>query len=240
MSIEIDSNYVKFIKYIKAYIKRDGIENLIAFFEKSDIRIAPASTKYHLSCEGGLIQHSLNVFMRLIKMLQLEYGEECPYSKETIAIVGLLHDISKVGFYAKKFRNVKNEETGQWESVPYYSVKEDDARLLFSTHEENSLYVLSKFLKLTYEEELAIRYHMGVSTDSESQNRVYTAFNLSPLAALLHTADLLAMTVDESELTLPTKFAWDIEKDAEDTTEGEPVNEQNVERPVIDTSSAPF
>lgn len=195
MERNIDANYLKFVKYLKAYVKRDGIENLIRYIESSDMRVAPASTKYHNSFDGGLVEHSLNVFNRLIKLIQMEYGNEIPYSKETIAIVGLLHDISKVNFYDKKLRNVKNDETGQWEQVPFYAVK--DSKLVFGTHEENSLYILRRFFNLTYDEEIAIMYHMGTSVDSESQNRVYNAYNESTLAVLLHMADIASMTIDE-------------------------------------------
>lgn len=215
--MDIELNYKKYVRYLQAYIQREGIENLIAWLDRmSDIKIAPASTKYHLSCEGGLIQHSLNVFIRLIRLLEQEYPkkfigndeegkeiweETCPYSKETIAIVALLHDISKVNYYKKIFKNVQNQETGIWEKVPSYAVRDEEDRINYATHEENSVYMLSQFIKLTYEEMLAIRYHMGTldSTEAFAQNRMISAYKHSPLALLLHTADMMAMCIDEVE-----------------------------------------
>ena len=203
--INIESNYKKFIKYLQTYVKRDGIDRFIEWLGKTDIDIAPASTKYHMSCDGGLVQHSLNVFMRLISLLNNEYPttaegvDTCPYSKESIALVALLHDISKVGYYKKIYKNVKNDETGNWEKVQSYAVKDEDARLLYATHEENSVYILSKFFKLTYDEELAIRYHMGSidAEDSFAQNRMLSAYKHCPLALFLHIADMQAMCIDE-------------------------------------------
>lgn len=213
--MNIELNYKRFVKYLQAYVKREGIDKLLAWFEKaSDVATAPASTKYHLSCEGGLIQHSLNVFLRLIKILDMEYPkkfkgndsegkeiweETCPYSKETIAIVALLHDISKVNYYKKVFKNVQNQETGIWEKVPSYVVRDESERINYGSHEENSVYMLTQFIKLTYEEQLAIRYHMGTldSTESFAQNRMMTAYKRSPLALLLHMADMEAMCIDE-------------------------------------------
>ena len=42
-------------------VQRPGMDKLLEYIRKSDFYRAPASTKYHLSCEGGLLQHSLNV-----------------------------------------------------------------------------------------------------------------------------------------------------------------------------------
>ena len=52
----------KFIDYVNLYIKRDGIQNVLAYLEQSDFYVAPASTMFHLNIEGGLCQHSINVF----------------------------------------------------------------------------------------------------------------------------------------------------------------------------------
>ena len=92
---DISNNYEMFKYFIKTYIKREGVDKLIEWLDSSDASEAPCSTQYHLSCKGGLIQHSLNVFSRLIKCLKDEYGEECPYTQEQIAIVAILHDLSK-------------------------------------------------------------------------------------------------------------------------------------------------
>ena len=68
--IDVENNYNKFKNYLTRFITRPGIDKFIAWLDKSDAKIAPASTKYHLSEEGGLIQHSLNVFNRLIRMIK--------------------------------------------------------------------------------------------------------------------------------------------------------------------------
>lgn len=198
--IDVEKNYEQYLKYLSVFVKREGIENLIKWFEKTDIKTAPASSKYHLSCDGGLIQHSLNVFNRLIGLMNKEYGEpdNFPYSKETIAIVALLHDISKVNFYKPFYRNVQNQETGIWEKVRSFVVRDEEERLNFASHQENSLYLISKFLNLSYEEELAIRYHMGcIDCGVEERNRMIYAYKKSPLALLLHLADMEAMCLDE-------------------------------------------
>ena len=210
---QVNANFEEFIKLLRTNIKRDGIENLIKWLESKDTKIAPASTKYHNAFPGGLVEHCLNVYRRLKKLMAMEYptvtktteeGVEyventCPYSEETIALVALLHDIAKVNFYEVQERNTK-DENGQWIKVPFYSVKKSNERLLFGDHPTNSFYMISKFVKLTYEEELAIMYHEGafdINLDGLTLSRVMDVFKRSPLALLLHTADIMSTSIDE-------------------------------------------
>ena len=142
----------EFIELFKEKITRPGADALLNFLEhKSDFFTAPASARYHLACEGGLCEHSLNVYHCLVDYLQRErvqelYGLE--YSEETVAVVALLHDLCKIGCYKKGFRNVKNDATGQWEKVPTYSF--DDP--LPYGHGEKSVYIANGYIRLTREE----------------------------------------------------------------------------------------
>ena len=182
---DINDNFDRFIKLIEDNVTRDGVTNLIAWLKAKDTKIAPASTKYHLSCKGGLVKHCLNVYDRLKRLLDMEYpkfvpdlnGEmmeskrTCPYSEETIVLVSLLHDMSKIEFYEVQERNVK-VENGNWIKVPYYSVRDEESRLIFSDHATNSDYMVSKFIKLKYEEELAIIHHEGGFDSATDKNSV--------------------------------------------------------------------
>lgn len=203
--IDVENNYNKFKNYLTRFITRPGIDKFITWLDKSDAKIAPASTKYHLSEEGGLIQHSLNVFNRLIRMIKYEYGsvEDSPYSQETIALISLLHDVSKVNFYSLEYRNAKNE-SGTWVKVSYYSVRPEEDRLFYGSHSENSVYMLKQFFNLSYEEEIAILYHMNgidTSTDVFTPKNVLTAYKRSTLALLLAQSDMQATAIDEVEST---------------------------------------
>lgn len=200
--INIEKNYNDYFRFLKAYIKRDGIDYLIQWLESSDIKTSPASTKYHLSCEGGLIAHSLQVFYNLIALIEnnkAKYPVLRSYSKEKIAIVALLHDIGKVNTYKTIMKNVRDDATGKWEQVKSYAVKDDTERLIYSQHQENAIFIINQFMKLNYEEALAIRYHMGTTeeTDNFASTRTIAAFKISPLAFYLHIADMQAMLLDE-------------------------------------------
>jgi len=188
----------EFITTYRTFIKREGAEKLLDYLiNKSDFFTAPASSKFHNDFEGGLCAHSVNVYNRLVALLQAEYGEKWKelYSPETVAIVGLLHDVCKVDYYAVDYRNVKNKDTGAWEKVPYYRVED---KLPYG-HGEKSVYIIGGFMRLTREEAMAINWHMG-GFDDRVRGGSYTvgvAFQEYPLAVLTHTADFLATYLDE-------------------------------------------
>lgn len=183
------TNKERFIEIYKEKIKREGADRLLNFLlsESSDFFTAPASTRYHGNYEGGLLEHSLNVYDCLCDILSRPrikevYGIE--YSEESIAIAALLHDICKVNFYNVAFRNAKNE-AGKWETVPYYTI---DDRLPYG-HGEKSVYIISGYMRLTRDEAFAIRYHMGFSADKENHGNVGKAMEMFPLAFFLNCAD---------------------------------------------------
>lgn len=182
----------KFIKLVKENIKREGIDDLLNYLETTDFYEAPASTKYHGAYKGGLLEHSINVFEMLSGSLSYASPK---YSKETIALVSLFHDLCKANFYSVEMRNSRNEN-GQWVKVPYYSTKD---QYPFG-HGEKSVYLLMKYLKLTDEEALAIRWHMGGFTDSVKGGSysLSDAFSSSELALELHIADMRASYILES------------------------------------------
>ena len=188
----------EFIDIFKTYITRDGADKLLDYLcNKSDFFTAPASARYHGAFEGGLCEHSLNVYHCLVDYLQRERVQELyglDYSDESIAIVALLHDLCKIGCYKKSFRNVKNETTGQWEKVPSYTF--DDP--LPYGHGEKSVYIANGFIRLTREEAMAIRWHMGFS-GTEDARTVGQAFQKYPLAFALATADSEAAYFLENE-----------------------------------------
>lgn len=113
----------RFLSVYNNAVHRDGSDMLLRWLEDSDFFVAPASTKFHGCHEGGLLQHSLNVYDCLKRGLA-NAGLQNSYPEETVAVVSLLHDICKVNFYKKGFRNVKDDETGQWYKKEVYEIDE--------------------------------------------------------------------------------------------------------------------
>ncbi len=100
----------EFLKTYTDNIHRDGADKLLEWLKNSDFFAAPASAKYHGNHEGGLCEHSVNVFNRLVEVWHTNHLGEPIENAETIAICGLLHDLCKVNFYVTSIRNVKNAD----------------------------------------------------------------------------------------------------------------------------------
>ena len=181
----------KFIEIYRSKIKREGADKLLEFLEGSDFFTAPASTRYHGSHEGGLCEHSINVYECLCDYMARPRVKELygmNYSDESIAIVSLLHDVCKTNFYVETTRNVK--ENGVWKTVPYYSI---DDQLPYG-HGEKSVYMISAYMKLTRDEAFAIRYHMGFAESNNGTyiNNVGKAYEMFPIAFAVSVADMEA------------------------------------------------
>lgn len=193
----------EFIKIFEANIHRDGADKLLEYLlsNNSDFFTAPASTKFHGDYDCGLVTHSLNVYYCLKDYLSRkrckdEYGMD--YSEETIAIAALLHDVCKINCYHRYLRNVKNEE-GVWEQVAAFKFEDPEP----FGHGEKSVFLISKFLKLSNTEAYAIRYHMGFSEEGSEKN-AGKAFEKYPLALALNIADMEASYYmdDKAELEI--------------------------------------
>ena len=189
----IEQNKIDFIELAKNNISREGIDELLKYLESTDFFTAPASSRFHLSEEGGLCAHSLNVYYRLEQLMITEFGEG-NYNPETITIVALFHDICKANFYKQDYRNVK--ENGVWVQKPYYTI--EDA--LPYGHGEKSVYIVNGFMRLNREEAMAINWHMGLADKRAiAGDTTYSAaFTKYPLALLTHIADLQASYIDET------------------------------------------
>lgn len=188
-------NKEEFLEIYNKHVKREGADKLLAWLESTDFFTAPASTKFHSNFEGGLCVHSINVYKRLVELVKNEYGEnyQSVISDESLAIMGLLHDICKVNTYTVDYRNVK--VNGEWTKQPYYAVQDE----LPYGHGEKSVYMLCGFIKLTREEAMAINWHMSgfdmrVKGGSYAISEAYYQF---PVAVLLAMADMMASYLDE-------------------------------------------
>ena len=181
----------EFLDIYQTHIHREGSQELLDYLtNKSDFFTAPASARYHGAYVGGLCQHSVNVFRCLEDYLARPRVREIyglSYDMESAAIVALLHDVCKIGCYRAGTRNVKDEATGKWEKVPTFFFED---KLPYG-HGEKSVYIVNGFIRLTREEAMAIRWHMGFS-GTEDPRTVGQALQKYPLAFALATADMEA------------------------------------------------
>ena len=190
-------------------VKREGadIERLITKLERSDFFEAPASTKYHNCVEGGLVDHCLNVYYNLKSLVKNKHLEEI-INEESIVICALLHDMSKMNFYEKTFRNVKvyneygskRDEGGtfDWVAQASYKTVDVEKRFLYGNHEETSEFMVRQYIPLKLEESVAIlNHHFSMSYDCVPIESVSLKHERYPLACLLHVADMISTYIDE-------------------------------------------
>ena len=188
---------------------RDGIDKLIEFIRKSDFYTAPASTRFHNCHEGGLLEHSLNVYECL------KNKSASPVFKDTMidfisqgnspVIIALLHDLCKTFTYEVEMKNKKiysdhgkkSDSQGRYdfETVPGYTVND---KVPYG-HGEKSVMMIEQFITLTKAERFAIRWHMGFTEPKENYNVLSAAIRMYPMILAVHEADLEATYMLENE-----------------------------------------
>ena len=191
--IDIKGNWEKFVVELLA-TKRDGVEKLIEFLEtKTDIKEAPASTKFHLNVKGGLVEHSLNV-LRFIREAQAII-EAPDISEENLTLSALLHDLCKVNYYVEgeAWDKEWKDKTNEWRKMKIWLV--DDKLPL--GHGEKSLILAVRYVPLKNSELAAIRWHLGgfepgINFGYPTGYPFRSASDQYPLVKLLIIADMMA------------------------------------------------
>jgi hypothetical protein len=193
----------RFLTLLKS-TERGGIDDLILYLaNNTDFFEAPASSNNHGAYKGGLVEHSLEVYDNLLKIVS---AFNLKYDLNSLILVALLHDLCKVNFYKADTRNVQDfnpttcNDKG-WSRVPYFSI--DDKMPL--GHGEKSAIIAQQYIKLTIEEIMTIRWHMGGFDDAA---RAYggglaltSAMDKYPLVVALHMADI-ALNLKKEEVKL--------------------------------------
>lgn len=229
--MNIDANIKKF-EELMSRISRDGIKELMDYIKRSDFYNAPASTRFHLACPGGLLQHSLNVYDCLTaKRKSPIWGKYLEsISEESLILISLLHDLCKTNVYSIGFKNQKTYETDKvraanpnlvkhddlgdfiWETVPKYEIN-DHCPL---GHGEKSLALCQHYVKLKAEEIFAIRWHMGFCEDKSQYNSIGESMERWPIVLAIHEADLEASKLLEDTEGI-RDFPVSTSRDDEDT-----------------------
>lgn len=168
--------------------KRFGIDDLIEAMEEKGFFTAPCSGAHHLSHEGGLAEHSLNVFEL---MLKLDAALGANTARNSIIICGILHDLGKAGDYGKPNYVENILKSGKPAAKPYKTNPE----LLYVPHEIRSIAIAERYVSLTEEEEFAILYHNGMY----SELKYAYSGKETQLSLVLHFADMWASRVTEKE-----------------------------------------
>ncbi len=182
--------------------KREGMETVIEKLEELGFFKAPASTKFHLNYEGGLLEHSMNVCDIALDLRELmlrkkdDLHDALP--KESVIIAALLHDVCKADVYKPAIKRQKKEH-GVWCDVWGYDV--DYSNFPLGHGEKSVIWLLQNGLKLTADEIMAIRWHMTAwdlpFQSPEIKNNLNAAKERCPLMPLIQAADGLAANLLE-------------------------------------------
>ena len=181
-------DFTNFVNIVDEAAKLDKLilqnNELMDYLTDGGFFTGPASTKYHGAYEGGLYDHSKAVTKRLIMLtvkLDLEWQRvESPF------IVGMFHDLCKCDQYVKKLGLGLEHEKPQYEH---------NENMLLKGHGDKSVMLLSRFMTLTEEEMLCIRYHMG-AYEQDDWKGFDAAIKKFSNVLFCHLADQLASKVD--------------------------------------------
>lgn len=188
-------------KAIMEKVERKGIDRLSTWLiDESDYFTCPASPSHHNNYEGGLFDHCVNVteFALSVNNYVVKRHQQEAISQKSIIIVCMFHDLCKVGTYEKGEKWGKDERN-KWQKYPCYVYKGN----VPLGHGEKSLYITGKFLELTDDEALAIRWHMGfiepgVHFGYPAGMQFNDAMDVSNLTRLVQVADLASGMVEKT------------------------------------------
>jgi hypothetical protein len=177
---------------LKVFKRREEFLQFMDFVEtETNYLVAPASTKFHLCREGGLLEHSVNVAETLLEIKNTLSPE---ISDESCVIVGLLHDLGKVGMPHNPLYN-KNEPTEKQKEKghPIYPPYKFNTELIYLSVPVRSLYLIGDKISLNEAEVQAIIYHDGQYVDDNKS----VAMREEKLTLLLQYADTWSCLVKE-------------------------------------------
>ena len=200
----VEKNKQEYISAINLITRPFDKDELIKMLEETDFFEAPASGKYHNAYKGGLCEHSLNVWKRLVDLNNMM---ETNLDSNSMAIVALCHDYAKINHYKRSYRNEKiysengskSDSLGKydWVSVPTYVTRDAKDRFIYGNHEATSEAIARMYVPLTLDESAAIlNHHAGMGSDS-AKNNIGEVYTKNTLALMLHLADMLCSFVDE-------------------------------------------
>ncbi|OIO39222.1 MAG: hypothetical protein AUJ75_01655 [Candidatus Omnitrophica bacterium CG1_02_49_10] len=183
---EVKNKYELYLAKVAS--RKDELDNFCRMLHnETNWLTAPASTRFHLSKDGGLLEHSINVTDQLFILRDTLYKD---IPDESCVIVGLFHDVGKVGLPGKPYYIANDND---WEREKRGIMYRTSPGLVRMPIAQRSLYLMAKYISLTDTEAQAILFHDGQYIDENSG----IAHNEEPLTVLVHYADYWACHIIE-------------------------------------------
>ena len=182
-----NNNEIKFMEMLAMLgIDLTGISKLL---DELDYFNKPMSAQHVGAYPGGLCEYAIR-FANELGMLCNAYFPD-RYTKEDIIKVALFKDIYKASMYEAYMKNVKDDETGQWITVPAYKTKEGSNRPVFGELGFSSYMLIRELVPLTTEQTEAIVY----SRISDFAPDIHEVFRSYPLVALARMAEMATLYI---------------------------------------------
>ena len=196
MTVEdVAKNRERFLNEVKTIkgISEENMTYITQYLDSSDFFYAPASAKFAGAYDGGLCEHSLNVYDNLMKLYESFHFDLGGGDEDSLKIVALFHDVGKIDTFKKEIKHRKvydGNGNSKWEDYIGY---EADDTMSVGTEEENSAYISSTLLPMTQYEYAAILNHKGFFNGEASVSKTINKFRFNKLAQYLHYANAMDM-----------------------------------------------
>lgn len=172
----------------------DGSEELMKYLMTTNFFKSPASIKYHLSEDHGLVKHSLNVY-NVIRQLNTTLCNN-KYTDESLIKVALCHEFGKIGLFEKYLKNEKHD--GQWVQVEAYKSTDSKDRYVVGDCGFTSYMIASRYIPFNDEEIAALCNFMHI-VNINNYMEISTVIDKYNLTLLLHIADMVATYIVEKK-----------------------------------------
>ena len=152
---------------------------------------APASTRFHLNVERGLLLHSVGVTHNALSIKSILAPD---ISDESVVIAALFHDLGKVGYPGKPYYRPNDV---QWEVTERNMTYKTNPEATTMNLAVRSLYLIANRVELSEHEAQAIVAHDGIYPVSGGVNNLDYHHKECRLQMIVHFADKWTAAVDE-------------------------------------------
>ena len=188
--LTIEQRYNNKMKFFELLGKLNiDLTSLSKYLDETDYFNKPASKEFFKPYAGGLCQYALDLYYELSQLVTAYFPGK--YTVEDVIKVALFKDIYKAELFEPYNKNVKNEITGQWESVLAYKYSEN--RAMYGDLPFSSFMTARKFVEL---DDVHIQAIMHSTSNSSYGGDIHEIMRRCPLVALTRMADIAAYYLD--------------------------------------------
>jgi hypothetical protein len=182
-----NNNEIKFMEMLaKLGIDLTEISKLL---DQLDYFNKPLSAQYNGAYPGGLCEYALRFAYELGTLCNAYFPGK--YTEEDVIKVALFKDIYKASMYEAYMKNVKDDESGQWTTVPAFKTRDGNSRPVYGELGFSSYMLVRDLVSFNTEQTEAIVY----SRISDFAPDIHDVFRSYPLVTLTRMAEMAALYI---------------------------------------------